>query len=64
MKLLTAHKILIATAIVFFFGFAVWEFKNYLDTASRWSMIGAAFYFLVAVGFVLYLRSLKKWARL
>jgi len=62
--LLTAHKILITTAIVFFFGFAAWEFKDYLDTANRWSMLGAAFYLLVAVGFCLYFRSLKKWARL
>ena len=64
MRLLTAHKILITTAVVFFFGFAAWEFKDYLDTANQWSMLGAAFYLLVAVGFSIYLRSLKKWARL
>ncbi len=64
MKLLTAHKILITTAVVFFFGFAAREFKDYLDTANRWSMLGAAFYLLVAFGFSIYLWSLKKWARL
>ncbi|HEY1267793.1 MAG TPA: hypothetical protein VGH16_11100 [Candidatus Binatia bacterium] len=64
MRLLTAHKILITTAVVFFFGFAAWEFKDYLDTANRWSIAGAVFYFLVAVGFSIYLRSLKKWAQL
>lgn len=64
MRLLTAHKILITTAVVFFCGFAAWEFKNYLETANRWSMLGAAFYLLVAVGFAVYLASLKKWVRL
>ena len=64
MRLLTAHKILITTAVVFFFGFAAWEFKDYLDTENRWSMLSAAFYLLVAVGFSIYLWSLKKWARL
>src|ERR1043166_6008928 len=64
MTLLTAHKILITTAIVFFFGFAAWEFKDYLDTANRWSILRAAFYLLVAVGFCIYFRSMKKCARL
>jgi hypothetical protein len=63
MTLLTAHKILISTAVVFFFGFSFWEFKNYLDTADRWSMLGAGFYLLVAVGFGVYFKSLKRWAR-
>ena len=64
MTLLTAHKILISTAVVFFFGFAFWEFKNYLDTADHWSILSALFYLVVAVAFAVYLRSLKKWARL
>ena len=64
MTLLTAHKILITTAVIFFFGFAAWEFKDYVDTANRWSILGAAFYLLVAVGFAVYLKSLTRWARL
>lgn len=64
MRLLTAHKILISTAVVFFFGFAAWEFKNYLETASGWSMAGAIFYLLIACGLAVYLKSLTKWVRL
>ena len=64
MRLLTAHKILIASAAVFFFGFAFWELKDYLETANGWSMLGAVFYLLVAAGFAIYFKSLRKWAQL
>ena len=63
MTLLTAHKILISTAGVFFFGFAFWEFGNYLDTENLWAAFRALLYLLVSVGFGLYLRSLKKWVK-
>ena len=64
MRLLTAHKILIATAAAFFFAFAFWELKDYLDTANGWSMAGAVFYLLVACGLAVYFKSLRKWAQL
>lgn len=64
MRLLTAHKILISTAVVFFFGFALWEFKDYAETANGWSIAGGLFYLAVACGFGIYLRSLTKWVRL
>jgi hypothetical protein len=64
MRLLTAHKILIATAAVFFFLFAFWEFKDYLDTANDWSMAGAVFYMLVAAALAVYFKSLRKWTQL
>ena len=63
MTLLTAHKILISTAVAFFFGFAFWEFRNYLDTENLWAAFRALLYLLVSVGFGLYLRSLKKWVK-
>ena len=62
MTLLTAHKILISTAVVFFFGFALWELRNYFDTGNPWATFRGALYLLVAIGFGVYLRSLKKWA--
>lgn len=31
MSILTAHKILITTAIIFFLFYAVWEIRNYPD---------------------------------
>ena len=61
MSLLTAHRILISTAVVFFFGFALWELNNYLSTENLWASIRSLLYLLVSVGFGLYLRSLKRW---
>ena len=63
MTLLTAHKILISTAVLFFFGFALWELRNYFDTGNLWAIFRGFLYLLVAVGFGFYLRSLKHWYR-
>ena len=63
MTLLTAHKILISTAVLFFFGFAFWELSNYFDTGNLWAIFRSFLYLLVAVGFGFYLRSLKYWYR-
>ena len=63
MTLLTAHRILISTAVVFFFGFALWELRNYFDTGDLWAIFRGFLYLLVAVCFGFYLRSLKYWYR-
>ncbi|HEY3305563.1 MAG TPA: hypothetical protein VGL70_18725 [Candidatus Binatia bacterium] len=63
MTLLTAHKILISTAVVFFFGFGLWEMRNYLDAADSWAAFRGALYLLVSVGFLIYLATLKKWIK-
>ncbi|HBA39224.1 MAG TPA: hypothetical protein DCZ05_05660 [Deltaproteobacteria bacterium] len=60
---MTAHKILISTAILFFFGFALWELRNYFDSGDLWAIFRGFLYLLVAVGFGFYLRSLKYWYR-
>jgi hypothetical protein len=61
MTLITAHKILIATAVVFFFGFALWELRNYFATSDGWAAFRAGVYLLVSLGFAVYLGTLKKW---
>ncbi len=63
MTLLTAHKILISTAVIFFFGFALWELRNYFDTGSVWAFLRCLLYLFVSIGFGLYLRSLKRWVK-
>jgi hypothetical protein len=63
MSLLTAHKILISTAVVFFFGFALWELAGYFRTGDIWASFRSLLYLLVSVGFGLYLRSLKHWLK-
>ena len=59
----TAHKILISTAVVFFFGFALWELRNYFATGNSWAVLSGLFYLTVAVGFGFYLGSLKRWLK-
>ncbi len=61
MTLLTAHRILISTAVVFFFGFALWELRNYLSAGNLWAFGRTLLYLLVSLGFGVYLRSLKRW---
>ena len=63
MTLLTAHRILISTAVVFFFGFSLWELRNYFDTGSLWASLRSLLYLLVSAGFGIYLRSLKRWLK-
>jgi hypothetical protein len=60
MRLLTAHKILISTAAVFFFFFGFWELRNYFDTAEGWAVWRAVLYFVVAVGFGVYFKNLDR----
>jgi hypothetical protein len=61
--LLTAHKILITTAVVFFFGFALWEARNYFASDNLWALLRALVYLLVSAGFGVYLRSFKRWLK-
>lgn len=63
MTLLTAHKILITTAVVFFFGFAAWETRNYFASDDLWALLRGLVYLLVSAGFGVYLRSLKRWLK-
>jgi hypothetical protein len=60
-KLLTAHKILISSAVVFFVFFALWEFRNYSDSGDNWAAFRGVLYFIVALGFGVYLKNLKRW---
>ena len=59
MKLITAHKILIGTSVAFFIFFSGWELENYLDAGGGWALARSVLYLCVAVGFAVYLKSLK-----
>ena len=63
MRLLTAHKILISTAAVFFFFFGLWELRNYSDGADEWAILRGVLYLLVAVGFGVYFKNLDRLYR-
>ncbi len=62
MKILTAHKILISSAVVFFVFFAFWEYRNYAS-GDGWAVWRSGLYLLVALGFGIYLKNLKRWYR-
>jgi len=57
--LMTAHKILIASAIVFFLVFAVWELLN-SRAGDAWALVRGGVSVGVAVGFLIYFRSLPR----
>ena len=63
MKLITAHRILIGAAIVFFVFFAAVQLRLYVRTAGVASLIEAVVSVVVAVGLVLYYRTLSRWGK-
>lgn len=60
-RLITAHRILIGTAVVFFVFFALWELRNYWQNGNMWAGARSILYLVVAVGFGVYLKSIKRW---
>jgi hypothetical protein len=63
MRLITAHRILIATSVIFFFGFSYWQLARYLQSGDIWALLQAIGYFLAAIGFGFYLVNIKRWYR-
>jgi hypothetical protein len=62
-SLTTAHKILILVAVLFFFGYALWELRQYVrlgDGGALWRGVGSL---LGAIGFGVYLRSFVRSLR-
>lgn len=59
MQIKTAHKILIASAIVFFIYFGIWQFREYARTGGAWTLLSGLVSVLVAFGFGIYFRSIK-----
>jgi hypothetical protein len=61
MRLITAHKILIGSAVAFFAFFAAFELRTYAGTGGLTDLVSGIFGLAVAVGFAVYLRRL--WTR-
>ena len=59
MKLITAHKILIGTSIVFFVFFSGWELTNFFGAGAGWALARSVLYLGVAGGFAVYFRTLR-----
>ena len=56
---MTAHKILIAAAILFFLGYAIWELRN-AQAGDLWALVRSGVSVVVSVGFGIYFRSLGR----
>ena len=63
MKLITAHRILIGAAIAFFVFFAAVELRQYARTPAAAQLVEAAVSVAVAIGLVLYYRTLSRWGK-
>ena len=63
MQLITAHRILIGAAIVFFVFFAAFQLKLYLREPDVAPLVEAVVSLVVAVGLVLYYRTLSRWGK-
>lgn len=64
MRLITAHKILIGSAVVFFLFFALWEWQNYSQTGETWAAARSGLYLLASLGFGVYFKNLKRLYKL
>ena len=64
MKLITAHKILIASSTVFFLFLSLWELRKYSASSDSWAMGRSLLYLLVAVGFGIYFKNLRRLYKL
>lgn len=63
MRLITAHKILIASAVAFFAFFALLEMRRFAVSGSLADLAAGVLGLGVAVGFGLYLRTVFARAR-
>jgi hypothetical protein len=62
-KLITAHRILIAAGIAFFLFYALFQARLFVARGGTGAIVQAAVAAAIAVGLVVYYRSLKQWGR-
>ena len=64
MKLITAHRILITTGIAFFIFYALVQTRIYVMRGGGVdALVQAAVAGAIALGLILYYRTLKQWGR-
>lgn len=61
MKLMTAHRILISSAVLLFFGYAARELLDYSNTGDGGALLRGALSAAASLGLGIYLRSV--WRR-
>jgi hypothetical protein len=55
------HRFLIATAILFSIGFAVWSFARFQDDGGTTQLVLSVVFAVIAVGLIVYLKNLKRF---
>ena len=63
MKLITAHRILIGAGIAFFVLYALLQVRLYVREGATAALVQAVVAAAVAIGFVLYYRTLRRWGQ-
>jgi hypothetical protein len=63
MRLITAHRILIGAAIAFFVFFALVQLRQFARAPGAAPLVEAVVSTVVALGLVLYYRTLSRWGR-
>lgn len=63
MSLMTAHKILIAVSILFFFGYALRSLLDYFSRGNLAPLLGSGMSALAALGLAFYLRAFLRSLR-
>ncbi len=63
MKLITAHRILIAAGIGFFVFYALFQGRRWLLGEGASALVQAIVAIVIAVGFTVYFRTLARWGR-
>lgn len=64
MSLLSFHRVLIATAIVFCVGYGLWELFAYFEQGSRRSLLLALLFGMGGLALGYYLRNLSRILRI
>ena len=60
MSLVAFHKLLIGAAIIFCFGFAGWEIREYLNEGSVGQCLLGILFVALGIGLIVYLRRLNR----
>lgn len=63
MRLITAHRILIGSGIVFFLLYAGLRIRHYVGGGPSSDLLQSLVAAAVAVGLILYFRTLRGWGR-
>jgi Na+/glutamate symporter len=62
-RLITAHRILIGAGIAFFVFYALFQLRLWMLAGATASLAQAVVSVAVAIGLVLYYRTLRRWGR-